>query len=136
MTAKKRAKSTVTDEWDMPMVQLLGATTISTDGSNPQKWDDIISFSLIEWGRNPSRFGDEIIAPTSVALNRSCQMAINWRDSNVPPPLWVVPSGDGGIYFRWGIVGQSLFTAEFTAGGNAKATATQNCEVVWQEEII
>ena len=135
MINARTAKSTVTDAWETPAIQVLGTTTISTLESNSRKWDEIIFSSLVEWGRDPRRFDDELIAPTPVALNVACQTAIKWRDSNVPPPACVVPSGDGGVYFRWGIVGETLFTAEFTADGNASVTVTKNCEVVSQEAV-
>jgi len=89
-------------------------------------WDSIINWKLIEWGLRPDRFDDdEIIPPTPAALDEAFYEARLRRDeASMPLPDWVVPSGDGGIAFRWGNPGDVLRSLEFTDSGE-----------VWFEEI-
>ena len=74
-------------------------------------WETIIDQYLVEWGRDPSVLMDEDFVPPSIAIiHKACQVARGLRDDGAPPPLRVVPDGEGGISFerRAGSCFQSL----------------------------
>ncbi|MBI4716805.1 MAG: hypothetical protein HY763_03295 [Planctomycetes bacterium] len=76
-------------------------------------WQHAIDDYLIEWGRHPEQLADEaldLVAPTPIAIRIASDLAMRARDNAWPPPLRVVPDGEGGIAFelRAGAVFQSL----------------------------
>jgi hypothetical protein len=89
-------------------------------------WDKVINWTLIEWGTRPGQFDDDdVMPPTPAALNAAVQEASEMRDDGeMPVPDWVVPTGDGGIAFRWGNPLDVLRSLEFAGSGE-----------VWFEEI-
>jgi hypothetical protein len=78
------------------------ATTI-VEPMHRDSWQAVIDYKLVEWGRQPWQLAeDELIPPTPAAVGRAIQIAESFRDRNAPPPLRVVPDGDGGVVFeRW-----------------------------------
>jgi hypothetical protein len=96
-----------------------------------QEWDRIIDYMLVEWGRNPDQFDrDEVDPPTTIAIQNAVQAARELRDEGLEPPDVVVPSGDGGIFFRRGQPGITLKTFEFAADGTVEMTVTENCRLL------
>ncbi len=73
------------------------------ESSNRDAWQTVIDAKLIEWGRDPEQLADEdLIPPTRDSVKKAIRIAQVFRDDNVPPPLAVVPDGDGGIVLeRW-----------------------------------
>ncbi len=93
-------------------------------------WTRVIDEKLIEWGLHPDQFGDEIDAPTNLAITAAAQTAINLFQSGASVPDWVVPTGDGGIAFRWGEAGKSLLSLEFDVAGRTRLFGSVGGKVV------
>ena len=69
----------------------------------PGCWQQIIDQTLAEWGRNPSALEDDgVRAPSADSIAAAIRIAETLRDNSLPPPISVVPSGDGGISFERG----------------------------------
>lgn len=75
----------------------------SLDPRNWDAWQEVIDEKLIEWGRDPGQLAeDDLIPPTRESVQRATRIALAFRDDGDPPPLRVVPDGDGGIVLeRW-----------------------------------
>ena len=64
-------------------------------------WQDVVDQKLIEWGRQPGREDDDgLVFPSALAVRKSCHL-VDTLQNECPPPLRVVPDGDGGISFEW-----------------------------------
>ena len=65
-------------------------------------WRKVINEPLIDWLEDPSQLEDEgIEAPSKAIIAFASEYAMCLRDRfGWPPPLRVVPSGDGGIVFE------------------------------------
>lgn len=66
-----------------------------------EKWQLLIDYQLIEWGRDPSQLEDEGIQPPSKS---TIQLAIWLADRlsklGLPAPTRIVPDAHGGIVFE------------------------------------
>lgn len=73
------------------------------DQPNWDAWQEVIDHKLIEWGRDPDQLAeDELIPPTRESVQQATLIALWFRKQRFPPPLRVVPDGDGGIVLeRW-----------------------------------
>lgn len=94
------------------------------------RWDELVDSYLIEWGRDPSRFdGEEIVPPTEASIGRACEVAGLCRDGAWPPPLRVVPDGEGGVVFerRVGDIFESL---EILADGRVELNTFKDCRLL------
>jgi len=94
-----------------------GAGTVKRDHAG---WTRIIDEKLLDWGRHPEQFEDEILAPTIDAISAAAKTVIDLFRDNAGVPDWVVPTGDGGIAFRWGEAGKLLISLEFDAKGTSR----------------
>ena len=66
-----------------------------------EAWDSIIDRYLVEWGRDASALEDEgFIPPGLEVVNLACQVAMEFRDEGLPPPIRVAPDGEGGLAFE------------------------------------
>jgi hypothetical protein len=69
--------------------------------SSRREWERIINEYLVEWGRDPSQLEDEGVTPPSLEIiTLASKIAMELRDRCCPPPLRVVPDGEGGIAFE------------------------------------
>ena len=69
--------------------------------SNSQRWDRIIDYRLIEWGRDASSQADDGVEPPSAeVIHRAIELAKNLKERGVPAPDVVVPDPNGGIVFE------------------------------------
>ena len=66
-------------------------------------WQEVIDQKLVDWGRNPDQLAeDNLIPPTRTAVTTAVRIALQMRDKDLPPPIRIVPDGDGGIVLeRW-----------------------------------
>ena len=73
------------------------------DQRNWDAWQEVIDEKLIEWGRDPDQLAeDDLIPPTRESVQQATRIALAFRNRGLPPPLRVVPDGDGGIVLeRW-----------------------------------
>jgi hypothetical protein len=94
------------------------------------EWDEVVIPTLLSWQNNPSQFDDEIDPPTSYSLRKALRYASRMKESHEHPPDWVVPSGDGGIYFRRGTPGRALESLQFTSDGKVVYMRTVDCDIV------
>ena len=102
---------------------------------NRTAWQDLIDGKLIEWGRNPDALEDDGIRPPSATIIKlACQVATILRDEEWPPPLRVIPNGDGGIVFERR-EGQLFVTIEIDEDGSIEYAAFVNCRLVSQHRL-
>jgi hypothetical protein len=97
-------------------------------------WNDVVDYKLIEWGRDPGLLDeDELIPPSSRAIDVAIRLARHLRDQgSAPPPTRVAPDGDGGIIFeRW--VNGSSESFEISDGGEVEYVLFHNGRVVIRE---
>lgn len=74
---------------------------MSIDEELAAHWDSIIDHKLIEWGRETEAFQVEgLIAPTSEAIGRACELVRAMRYEGWSLPTGVIPDGEGGIVFE------------------------------------
>jgi len=92
-------------------------------------WQRIIDDYLIEWGRDPGQLADEDLSPPSKhIIGYASRVAIELRKAGWPPPLRVVPDGEGGIAFerRSGDFFQSL---EIRADETIELSTFKDCRL-------
>lgn len=64
-------------------------------------WSKMIDRYLVEWGRDPALLEDEDFEPPALdTISRAIEVAQNAAERGLPPPLRVLPDGDGGIVFE------------------------------------
>jgi hypothetical protein len=95
-----------------------------------RRWDEIIDQRLIEWGRDPSQLNDDgVVPPARDVVRRACQLAAAMRDSGLPAPSRVVPSGEGGIVFERQ-VGPTFTAIEVQHDGTIEVRAFHKSKMV------
>lgn len=110
--------------------------TLVSEQLDCDAWQHIIDDYLVEWGRDPRQLEDEDIVPPSVAvITLASQIAMKLRDEGCPPPLRVVPDGEGGITFerRTAEVFESLTV---NADGSIELTTFMNCQLLRSERFL
>lgn len=99
-------------------------------------WRKVINEPLIDWLEDPSQLEDEgIEAPTVAHIKFVSEYAMCLRDRfGWPPPLRVVPSGDGGIVFelKSGPYFQSI---EFDEDGTIELITFKDSKLVSRIEL-
>lgn len=98
-------------------------------------WTNIINEPLIDWGKDPSQLEDEgIEAPSRALITFVSEYAMCLRRFGWPPPLRVVPSGDGGIVFelKSGPYFQSI---EFDEDGTIELITFKDSKLVSRLEL-
>ena len=74
---------------------------LASASSAAERWQEFIDNTLIEWGRAPQMIEDDgILPPSPRALHVAAVLAIELRKKGLPPPLRIVPDGDGGVVFE------------------------------------
>jgi hypothetical protein len=67
-----------------------------------ESWVRAVDAKLREWFRDPDSATDEDTDPPSLrAISVANEFSQSLRRESVPPPTWVVSTGDGGISFEW-----------------------------------
>ncbi len=103
--------------------------------ANQVGWKQVIDDQLIEWGKDPSRLEDDGIEPPSGAIiGLACDLVRTMRDKGLPPPLRVVPDGDGGIAFEWKN-GPVFQTIEIEEDGSIELITFENSRLVSRQRI-
>ena len=98
-------------------------------------WDNIIDVQLIEWGKDPSWLEDDGLEPPSrQIIGLACCVAQAMRDEGAPPPLRVVPDGDGGIAFEWKD-GTASCAVEIEEDGSVEMITFENSRLVSRQRI-
>ncbi len=71
--------------------------------NNHDAWQSVIDMKLNEWGIDPNQLEEEeLIPPTRTAIRKAVKLAQAFQNDDWPPPMRVVPDGDGGVVFeRW-----------------------------------
>lgn len=101
-----------------------------------EAWDRIIDSYLIEWGRNPEAFDtEEIIPPSESVIHRACILAQQMRDAGLPPPLRVVPDGDGGVSFERQ-TGQRFESLDLSSEGTIELVTFEDCRIVSRISLV
>ena len=104
------------------------ANSESYSSDDYASWDRAID-RLIEWRRDPSVLeDDDFVVPSRATLHAAIQIASSLQQSQAPPPLRVVPDGEGGISFerRDGQLFESLNVLE---DGNVELLSFRNCRL-------
>lgn len=69
--------------------------------TDSHKWDQIIDYRLIEWGRDPSLLeDDDVEAPRGEVIHRAIALAQRLKERGLPAPHSVVLDPNGGIVFE------------------------------------
>ena len=95
-----------------------------------EDWQEVIDYTLIEWGKDPSKLKDEDFKPPTIkSITKAIGFAKETRDKLLPPPLRTVPNGDGGIVFerRDGEIFQKL---EVDENGQLEFSAFENSKLI------
>ena len=72
-----------------------------TDLQNRAKWEELIDYTLIEWGRNPDAFKDEgVEPPTAETVSLASELAERFKQAGLPAPDKVILDANGGIVFE------------------------------------
>lgn len=79
------------------------ATAARSREENRSGRQHVIDRHLVEWGGTEANLGDaDLVPPTRQAIDLARRLGMLFRDRGTPPPMRVVPNGDGGICFeRW-----------------------------------
>ncbi|MCG3128322.1 MAG: hypothetical protein CHACPFDD_03205 [Phycisphaerae bacterium] len=95
-----------------------------------EAWRKVVDCTLIEWGARPEQLAEaELIPPTRPAVQRAIQIAESFRESSAPPPMRVVPDGDGGIVMeRW--TETTMRSIEIDRDGCAELVMTRDARVI------
>ncbi|MCH8252238.1 MAG: hypothetical protein IID36_07275 [Planctomycetes bacterium] len=89
---------------------------------------------LVEWGRNPDLLAeDDLIAPTPEAIERAIKIAEHLEVDGSPPPMRVVPDGDGGIVLEHSC-GSVTTSIEIASDGSAECVECVDGRVVRCDE--
>ena len=90
------------------------ANSESYSSDDYASWDRVID-RLIEWRRDPSVLQeDDFVVPSSATLHAAKEIARLLQATRQPPPLRVVPDGEGGVVFERRS-GRVFFTLELTS---------------------
>ena len=104
------------------------ANSESHSSDDYASWDGAID-RLIRWWRDPGVLeDDDFVVPSRATLHAAIQIAKLLQQSQEPPPLRVVPDGEGGISFerRDGQVFESLNVLE---DGTVELLLFRNCRL-------
>lgn len=103
---------------------------------NRMEWDNVIDDQLTWWGINPSQLEDDgIDAPSREIIGLACRVAYAMRDGDTPPPLRVVPDGDGGIVFERKD-GPTFQTIEIAKDGSIEMFTFENSRLVSRQRVL
>lgn len=107
----------------------------SSSRIDKEGWRIVINEPLIDWGRDPSQLEDEgIDAPSKSVIDFANQLALILRDEGSPAPNRVIPSGDGGIVFKWS-TGNRLETLEIHADYSIEFIVFHGSEIITRQKI-
>lgn len=102
---------------------------------NRQAWDDLISYRLVEWGRNPSALADEDFEPPAIeVINLACRLASEMMNVGWLPPTMVAPDGEGGVSFEL-IVGKFSQSLNISADGTVELLTFDDCRLITREPV-
>lgn len=112
-----------------------GLASGSADEDRKLGWQTIIDDCLVEWGKNPSGLADEDLVPPSVEIiDLACKAAMEFRDQAVPPPLRVVPDGEGGISFEFRC-GSCFMSLNILSDRSAELLTFRDCRLVSRRRL-
>jgi hypothetical protein len=108
-------------------------TSQDVDPARRGAWDRLIDRCLVEWARDPETLRDEdFVPPSPAAIRMACECAQRMRDRNCPPPLRMVPDGEGGITFEW--VSDPWFSCvNLGRRGEVEIETFRDCRLVTRE---
>lgn len=101
-----------------------------------ERWQALIDYQLIEWGRDPSQLENEEIQPPSKS---TIQLAIRLADMlskpGFPAPTRIVPDAHGGIVFER--QGRNVFESiRLSADGTAEYCVFENSRLVERQRWV
>ena len=100
-----------------------------------QMWNDLINH-VVGWGTAPEELAEEedLIAPRAEVVEFACHFAVSYRDQGVEAPSRIVPDGEGGISFTWG-VGESFTEVRISKDLEVEALRFENCRLLQREPL-
>ena len=102
---------------------------------NRRAWEHVIDRQLIEWGKDPGRLEcDDLRAPTAASIQTACEIAGFMRDEAEPPPLRVIPDGEGGIVFERA-EGRAFVTVEIDEDGSVEICRFVDSRLQFRERV-
>lgn len=95
-----------------------------------EKWQNLIDYQLIEWGRDPSQLADEDIHPPSKrTIQQAIWLANTLSKFDAPAPTRIVPDAHGGIVFER-CEGKVFESIRLSADGSAEYCAFESSRLV------
>ena len=139
-------------------VSLVVATSAASDESlasssavtTPQRmhrvqrapWQSVIDQGLVEWATDPGRRRleeDGLRPPSTLALQLAVEIVYRLRDnrnpSPCPPPLRIVPNGEGGLVMEW-VFGDNSMSVEIGEEGTAETLAFELGKLVARDSLL
>ena len=99
-------------------------------------WENVIDCQLTKWANDPCQLeNDGIEAPSQEIISLACRVALMMRDEGMPPPLRVVPNGDGGITFERE-AGLLFETIEIEEDGSVERITFVDSKLASRERIL
>lgn len=133
MTTTGYADCTVSEQVCNVTTRAAGGDQLATRNNLEQSkegWQRIINSFLCVWCENPSILeDDEFVPPSAAVIHRAIDVARDFREKGLAPPLRVVPDGDGGLSFerREGNLSQSL---DVLKDGTVELLTFVDCKLV------
>ena len=98
-----------------------------------ERWEALIDYQLIEWGRNPSQLEDEDIqAPSKMTIHLATLLAGALSKFDFPAPTRIVPDAHGGIVFERRD-GNAFESIRLSADGSVEYCFFENSRLVSHE---
>ena len=112
----------------------MGTSSIqSLDPSESQSWIRVIH-ALDSWLFNPPDVEEGGSVPSPTAIQLGIDLALKMQHMHVPPPLRVVPNGEGGVAFERRADGR-FHVVEIFEDGTAETTLFEDCKLVNRAQI-
>jgi hypothetical protein len=98
-------------------------------------WQELIDKQLSAWARDPHQLADEgVEAPSPATIQLAIDVASVLCEQSVEAPDRVVPTGDGGIVFRWRCAGFT-WTLELDDDGSLETVLMDNSHLVCRHSL-
>jgi len=75
--------------------------TGASETATQKKWQQMIDYRLLEWGRDPNQLADDgVEPPTGETILRAIRLAEELRNAGLAAPDSILPDPNGGILFE------------------------------------
>lgn len=106
------------------------------------RWQSVIDRGLVEWATDFGRRrleADGLRPPTTASLQLAVEIVYRLRDNNnpppCPPPLRIVPNGEGGLVMEW-VFGDNSMSVEIGEEGTAETLTFESGRLVARDSLL